>query len=55
MILLTPKELAARWSVSIHTLAAWRSAGIGPSYIKLGGIRYPMDAVLAYEASKGIL
>jgi predicted site-specific integrase-resolvase len=49
---LTPKQLAARWSVSVHTLAAWRSAGKGPAFIKLGGVRYPLEAVELYEAGK---
>ena len=38
-ILLTPNDLAARWQISVKTLANWRCAGIGPVYIKLSGRR----------------
>lgn len=46
---LKPSELAARWSMSQGTLAQWRHKGKGPVYIKAGGVRYPVDAVLAFE------
>jgi Helix-turn-helix domain len=52
--LLTPTEVAARWRISVKTLANWRTQKKGPHYIKLGGNRnqrvfYTMDAVLGYE------
>jgi hypothetical protein len=34
------------------TLVAWRGKGIGPRYVKLGGvIRYSMAEVIDYEAA----
>lgn len=36
MELLEPKEASEYLKVSIHTLAAWRSQGEGPRYIKTG-------------------
>lgn len=35
-MMLTTEQLAARWSMSPHTLENWRSQGRGPKYIKLG-------------------
>lgn len=44
--LLTPADLAEHLDVSAGTLANWRSAGTGPTYIRLSGvIRYRVDAV----------
>ena len=34
---LNQKQLAARWSISEATLERWRSAGIGPKFLKLCG------------------
>jgi predicted site-specific integrase-resolvase len=31
------RQLANRWCVSEATLERWRSEGIGPQYLKLGG------------------
>ena len=33
---LNQKQLAARWSISEATLERWRSAGIGPKFLKQG-------------------
>lgn len=51
--MLTPAELAARWKCSEKTLAQHRWRGTGPRYLKLpgAGIRYPLAAVEAVEAS----
>lgn len=38
-VLLTPNELAAKWRISVKTLANWRTQKKGPKYIKLGGAR----------------
>lgn len=47
---LTQVELARRWSVSARTLEKWRSLGLGPAYIKIGGrVRYRLADVTAYE------
>jgi hypothetical protein len=50
--LLTPGQLALRWrgTISLGTLANWRSLGKGPPFLKLGGrVRYPVDGLVAYE------
>ena len=51
-IKLRPDEVAALIGVSTKTLANWRYRGVGPQFIKLGGIRgskaavrYDQDAV----------
>lgn len=51
-ILLTEKDLAARFKVTTRTLKYWRAAGRMPESIDLGGntIRYRLDDVRAYEA-----
>lgn len=52
---LTPEEVVKRWrgSVTVRTLANWRSLGIGPKYFKAGGpVLYPVAAVLAYERER---
>ncbi len=53
---LTETELSERWKMSIRTLQFWRYRKTGPKYIKIHGraVRYPMDAILAYEAEAGI-
>ena len=48
--LVTAKGLAERWGCSVGHLANLRSAGLGPSYIKIGSaVRYRVRDVLAYE------
>jgi len=48
--LLTPKQLADRWNKKESTLATWRHKKIGPAFVKImGGVRYPLDAVVAFE------
>lgn len=52
---LNPKELAERWKVSPSTVERWRWAGIGPVFVKIGGlVRYRLEDVEAYEASNEI-
>ena len=47
---LTPADLAGRWVVSTRTLARWRSARKGPTWLRLHGrVRYRLADVLAYE------
>ena len=36
-IFIDQKELAKRWIRSPRTLENWRTKGIGPKYIKIGG------------------
>ena len=50
--LLSEKDAARLLSMSHRTLQAWRSAGLGPPYIKLGrSIRYPKGELLAWIES----
>ena len=50
-LLMTQRELCTSWQVSEATLNKWRSEGIGPIYVKLGGqVRYRRNDVLEYEA-----
>lgn len=49
---LNQKQLAARWSISEATLERWRSEGIGPRYLKIGGrVLYRQIDIDAYEES----
>lgn len=50
--LLTPQALIERWqsSITLVTLATWRSRKNGPRYIKIGGrVLYPLDGVEEWE------
>lgn len=52
---LTPAELVARYknTITIRTLANWRSTGEGPRYTKVGGrVLYPVSAVKSWEDSR---
>ncbi len=52
---LTPAELVERYkrTITIRTLANWRSTGEGPRYTKIGGrVLYPVDGVISWEASR---
>ena len=48
--ILTPKVLAKRWSISLSTVARWRSEGIGPAFLKLRGhVRYRLEDIESFE------
>lgn len=48
---LNQRQLAERWNVSEASLERWRSAGIGPVYLKLQGrVLYRLEDIEAYEA-----
>jgi hypothetical protein len=48
--LLTPRDLALRWSLSEKTLANWRAEYRGPKFLKLGGrVRYREEVIEAIE------
>lgn len=48
---LNPRQLAERWHLSEASLERWRSAGIGPVYLKLQGrVLYRLEDIEAYEA-----
>lgn len=52
---LTPAELVARYkaTITIRTLANWRSTGEGPNYTKIGGrVLYPVEAVMNWERQR---
>ena len=52
---LTPAELVERYkrTITIRTLANWRSTGEGPRYTKIGGrVLYPVADVTSWEASR---
>ena len=49
---LTPKELAARLGLTVTTLNCWRSRGKGPAFAKLGGVRYRLSVVVAWEQAR---
>lgn len=49
---LNQKQLATRWHISEATLERWRSDGIGPRFLKLGGrVVYRQIDIEAYEES----
>lgn len=52
---LTPAELVERYkkTITIRTLANWRSTGEGPRYTKIGGrVLYPLGGVISWEESR---
>jgi hypothetical protein len=52
---LTPAEVAARYSqtISVRTLANWRSTKNSPPYVKVGGrVLYPIKDLLAWETRR---
>lgn len=55
---LTPSELASRWkdTITLKTMANWRSQGDGPPYTKIGGrVMYRLTDVIKWEDSRRIL
>ena len=47
---LNQRQLAERWAVSEATLERWRSAGIGPVFLKIQGrVLYRIEDIEAYE------
>lgn len=51
--LLSTSEVARRLDVQANTLAKWRSVGLGPAFLRLGGraVRYRESDVDAWLAS----
>jgi len=52
---LTPKEVSNRYggTISVGTLANWRTSGVSPPYIKLGGkIIYPENELEEWERKR---
>ena len=49
---LNQRQLADRWGVSEASLERWRSAGIGPVFLKIQGrVLYRLEDVETYEAA----
>lgn len=46
---LTEKGLAKRWDVSTSKLQKQRSKNEGPSYVKMGCIRYSLESIKEFE------
>jgi predicted DNA-binding transcriptional regulator AlpA len=48
--MLTQEEAAIRLRLSAHTLARWRSLGVGPRFVRLGNRRvlYSLSDITAY-------
>jgi len=52
---LTTPDLARRWGMSVGHIQNLRSAGIGPSYVKIGSrVLYSLAVIEAYEAARTI-
>ena len=50
---ISESQLADYWGVKRNTLQKWRSAGIGPAYIKIGArVIYTKDAIQEYERTR---
>ena len=48
--ILTPEVLAKRWSISLSTVARWRSEGMGTGFLKLRGhVRYRLEDIESFE------
>ena len=49
---LNQRQLADRWDVSQATLERWRTEGVGPKYLKLGGrVLYRLVDIEEYESA----
>ena len=50
---LTEQELADYWGMKINKLRKWRSNGVGPTYIKIGGhVIYTKEDIEKYEQAR---
>jgi hypothetical protein len=46
-------DVARRWWISERTLEGWRSRGLGPRYVKVGGrVVYRLADIEAFEAQQ---
>ena len=55
--LLTERELAERWQISVKTLYRWRVQGTGPAYVRLqetpaAPVRYRLEDVVQFEVTR---
>ena len=53
--MLAPQEVARRLGLAERTLAAWRAAGTGPPWVRVGArtIRYSAGALATWLAARG--
>lgn len=54
---LTAAELSARWNgtISVRTMANWRTSGCGPRYFKLGGrVLYKISDIEDFERARTV-
>ena len=54
---MTPAEVSARYDgrVSVRTLANWRSQGVGPKFVKVGGsVLYKLSHVIEWEETNTV-
>jgi len=54
-VLLTPQQVSERYagSISVRTLANWRTQGDGPAYVKIGAkVLYRMADIESWEARR---
>lgn len=52
---LTPQDLCERFkkTITLRTLANWRSEGSGPAFTKIGGrVLYPLEAIKRWEKER---
>lgn len=51
--LITPENLAKRWSINTQTLSQWRWNGRGPVFLKIGRrVLYRLEDVAEFEENK---
>ena len=53
--MISAKELAVRWGISIKTLRKWRSLGKGPRFYKISGhASYKVEDIEEFEESREV-
>lgn len=51
--LMCERQLAKHWGIKENTLQKWRSMGLGPIYMKIGGkVIYPIESIMEYEKNR---
>lgn len=50
---LTQSDLAGRWNKSVHTIERYRTEGVGPIYLKIGGkVMYRIKDIEKFEEER---
>ena len=50
---LTQSDLATRWNKSVHTIERYRTEGVGPIYLKIGGkVMYRVKDIEKFEEER---